>query len=676
MSAIIAILFKHNSISVEELRVAAANKGRNITSTSHLVRLVNRYPGELRIVRDGRREICEYKPVNIEVCMRKNCNQGPSCSKLHVCTFFVKGRCSKGVTCPHPHDLSSPSNIAYLNYRGLQDVDMKDIFLKIHFKEGSLSVCTFYNSERGCRNSDDCNFLHICRQYVDTKCAASCKYNHDVFTTNCKRVLSMHGICVDQRPIEIIQDIKQKIKMPNTTIAPSAIPATLPGRPMSPQTLFQIPRPISPPTSPSKQLTSLKEAICTYNIREKCRYNESCIRQHHTLPYQWFYMDGLMWKPFTEETQTKLEEDYCNVSKRGYKDKKITVYFDKMGKDSKVVRLSTPSSVTEPPNHPFTTKWTWYWQDNSVNAKSYWREYTQKSTVETVSDKDSEELEKHYQMFLEDSSFSIVTFNVGPHKYKLNFDKMEQESLTFKTIRCVRRRPAKLVTKHDIVRYKMDVKLNRSKGITTSIAGASSSTRLPDCWENVEQFDPQASFQLVDVKVGCQEYNEVKLLFKLTCNHKILKIQRVQNQELWEDYQRKQERMIKKLPPGTTVERRLWHGTREYHTQAICQQNFDFRCSGSSFGTAFGQGSYFARDAKFSTKYAICANDGHKFVFLAKVLVGEYTKGKTSHRRPPEKLQAGNSKSLYDSCVDDTIDPSIFVIFDKDQMYPEYLVQY
>ncbi|XP_071941022.1 protein mono-ADP-ribosyltransferase PARP12-like [Antedon mediterranea] len=279
-------------------------------------------------------------------------------------------------------------------------------------------------------------------------------------------------------------------------------------------------------------------------------------------------------------------------------------------------------------------------------------------------------------MFLEESSLSTITFNVGPYSYKLNFDKMEQESLTFKTIRRVRRRPAKLVTKHDIVRYKMEVKSNRSKGITTGVGGTSSSTSIPACWEKVDKFDPEASFQLVDVKVGSTEYNEVKRLFNQTCNNPILKIQRVQNEELWEDYQKKQERMIKKLPPGTTVERRLWHGTRDYHAQAICQQNFDFRCSGSSSGTAYGQGSYFARDASYSTGYARAANDGRRFMFLAKVLVGEYTIGNPSHRRPPAKIQAGNLKSLYNSCVNQTSEPSIFVIFDKDQMYPEYLLQF
>ncbi|XP_071945737.1 protein mono-ADP-ribosyltransferase PARP12-like [Antedon mediterranea] len=375
-SEIIAILFKHKLISLEKLKAVALNKGYTITGTDELKTLVDNYP-EVRIFTEGGETKCEYQ-LNIEVCARKPldsttgmCKLGFDCSKIHICTFFVNGECSKGNKCHFPHDLTTPGNTAFVRKHGLEAVEMKDIFSQTHFKEGLvLTICSYYNSENGCRKGNDCNFLHICRNYIVTKCPKSCEYNHNVFKTNCIRVLKTYDICVDQRPVKIKDEIKQKIQTHKKSAKPQT-PASTSSPPPKPT-----PAPTPPP--PSKQLTSLKEAICTYNIREKCRYNESCIRQHHTLPYQWFYMDGLMWKPFTEETQTKLEEEYCNVSIVSYTTEGVTVNFDKMRKDSKVVRLSTPSSVTEPPNHPFTTKWTWYWQDNSVNAKGNWREYTQK----------------------------------------------------------------------------------------------------------------------------------------------------------------------------------------------------------------------------------------------------------------------------------------------------------
>lgn len=63
----------------------------------------------------------------------------------------------------------------------------------------------------------------------------------------------------------------------------------------------------------------------------------------------------------------------------------------------------------------------------------------------------------------------------------------------------------------------------------------------------------------------------------------------------------------------------------------------------------------------------------NKIMFVALVLVGEYTKGSSSYVRPPPK---GKSRTLYDSCVDCERNPSIYVVFEKQQIYPEYLIDY
>lgn len=61
-------------------------------------------------------------------------------------------------------------------------------------------------------------------------------------------------------------------------------------------------------------------------------------------------------------------------------------------------------------------------------------------------------------------------------------------------------------------------------------------------------------------------------------------------------------------------------------------------------------------------------------MFVCRVLAGEHTQGKSSLFRPPPK--DGQDTRLYDSCVDNVCNPSIFVIFNKHQVYPEYLLQY
>lgn len=58
---------------------------------------------------------------------------------------------------------------------------------------------------------------------------------------------------------------------------------------------------------------------------------------------------------------------------------------------------------------------------------------------------------------------------------------------------------------------------------------------------------------------------------------------------------------------------------------------------------------------------------------VALVLVGDFVVGDSKMRRPPQKY---NKTECYDSCVDNTHSPSIFVVFEKFQVYPEYILEY
>ncbi|XP_069820579.1 protein mono-ADP-ribosyltransferase PARP12-like [Dendropsophus ebraccatus] len=130
---------------------------------------------------------------------------------------------------------------------------------------------------------------------------------------------------------------------------------------------------------------------------------------------------------------------------------------------------------------------------------------------------------------------------------------------------------------------------------------------------------------------------------------------------------------MKKVNQGRNVkEMWLFHGTDNKHIDAICNQNFDWRLCGVH-GTRYGQGSYFARHAKLSHPYTTLTPDGTRLMFFARVLVGDYVIGNPQMKRPP--LRPG-STMCYDSCVNDITDPSIFVVFEKHQIYPEYLLEY
>lgn len=130
--------------------------------------------------------------------------------------------------------------------------------------------------------------------------------------------------------------------------------------------------------------------------------------------------------------------------------------------------------------------------------------------------------------------------------------------------------------------------------------------------------------------------------------------------------------MEKKLKPGVKLNvMSLFHGTKKLYVDAICQQGFDWRISGSSVGTLYGKGSYFARDAYYSSKYT-----DSRELFVVQVLVGEYAQGDPRMVRPPPKDARQPLGELYDSVVNDPFDPKIFVVFTYEQAYPEYLIEY
>ena len=92
--------------------------------------------------------------------------------------------------------------------------------------------------------------------------------------------------------------------------------------------------------------------------------------------------------------------------------------------------------------------------------------------------------------------------------------------------------------------------------------------------------------------------------------------------------------------------------------------------------TAYGQGVYFARDSSYFNRYASAGGNGHRRMYLARVLTGEYTVGNSSMVVPPAKNAQINQHVLFDSTVDNVANPSIFVVYTDAQNYPAYVLTY
>lgn len=94
-------------------------------------------------------------------------------------------------------------------------------------------------------------------------------------------------------------------------------------------------------------------------------------------------------------------------------------------------------------------------------------------------------------------------------------------------------------------------------------------------------------------------------------------------------------------------------------------------------GVAYGNGVYFAKESSYSARLLYSPEDdkGHRYMYLARVLVGEYTDGRRGLITPPPK-SPDNVTDTYDTVVDKLSDPSIFVAFYDWQCYPEYLITF
>ena len=95
-------------------------------------------------------------------------------------------------------------------------------------------------------------------------------------------------------------------------------------------------------------------------------------------------------------------------------------------------------------------------------------------------------------------------------------------------------------------------------------------------------------------------------------------------------------------------------------------------------GHQYGRGVYFARDAQYSLRFAVnrerrAGTQGRRYMYLARVLAGQYCIGYETMIVPPPK-NPSRPEILFESVVDDQRNPSVFVVFSDNQCYPEYLI--
>ncbi|ROK32563.1 Poly [ADP-ribose] polymerase 14 [Anabarilius grahami] len=95
-------------------------------------------------------------------------------------------------------------------------------------------------------------------------------------------------------------------------------------------------------------------------------------------------------------------------------------------------------------------------------------------------------------------------------------------------------------------------------------------------------------------------------------------------------------------------EKILYHGTSEVSCSSIMLSNFNR--------------SYAGQNA-----------DGTQLMFVARVLTNHYAQGQANMKTPPVCVAPDHK---FDSVVENTQNPSMFVVFHDCQAYPDYLITF
>ncbi|CAF4234320.1 unnamed protein product, partial [Rotaria sp. Silwood2] len=161
-----------------------------------------------------------------------------------------------------------------------------------------------------------------------------------------------------------------------------------------------------------------------------------------------------------------------------------------------------------------------------------------------------------------------------------------------------------------------------------------------------------------------EEYKNIKEKFDLTMlgNYTCIKsIERVQNQRWYKQYAAHRDAMNERLKEDT--EKILFHGCNEDSANSIVEECFNRSYAGVN-GTVYGQGVYFATNAKYSHSYTRLNQANEHCMFVVLVLVGKSIFGNSSMKVPPKG---------YDSTTDNN---EIFVVYHDAQAYADYLIKY
>jgi len=169
---------------------------------------------------------------------------------------------------------------------------------------------------------------------------------------------------------------------------------------------------------------------------------------------------------------------------------------------------------------------------------------------------------------------------------------------------------------------------------------------------------------LVNIPLSDPIFDEVADMIRRSYNNAcILWLDEVRNPLLQERYETYKEELRAKCGTGVQ-ELLLFHGTKEYSINAIVRDGFDHTMNTTS---AYGKGTYFAKEALLSTHYSKSGHDDISFMFVCKFACHTPCIGSTNKVIDTTK---------YDYAVNNIQSPTIYAIPNDDAALPVYVVAF
>jgi len=183
---------------------------------------------------------------------------------------------------------------------------------------------------------------------------------------------------------------------------------------------------------------------------------------------------------------------------------------------------------------------------------------------------------------------------------------------------------------------------------------------------------------LVDLPATDKHYKEIETLFNHTSASKatIVKIERIQNKHLYMLFAHKHE-TLSEVEGRTLQLMHLFHGNRKYPPPEVYDSliGLDPRLGDG----AWGRGVYCASNSAYSVeRYGHKLPDGTQQIVCMLVLVGDIADMPASQAteklvRPP--LKPGTN-SLFHCVKGEEGDSDIYVTYDSNMCYPQYLITF